>query len=185
MFRKHVTIYGVIAGAGHVRKHMVCLLNLGYDNILYLLAPGPYLSRMLIKCAFEKEILNFLYSATFIIRFYWHSLIVTSRGVSRYTMGILNEKSAVKCHFRRKHYQSKWYIYWLNTFFLYCGCPIMHVGLHAIGIRSIFYHIFAFLQENSRDKMNTGLNFRITSAIKKSPLIACSFYFVLCYFHHI
>lgn len=39
MFQKHVTIYGVIPEAGHVKEHMASLLNLDYDNTVYLSCP--------------------------------------------------------------------------------------------------------------------------------------------------
>lgn len=50
----------VIPQTGHVKKDMVCLLNLGHDNILRLsfhtLTPPPtLLRRMLLKCTFENN----------------------------------------------------------------------------------------------------------------------------------
>lgn len=61
--------------AGHVKEHMASLLNLGYDSTLYISYPQPLslsLRRMLLKCALEKETLNLLYFAVFIIRFFFY-----------------------------------------------------------------------------------------------------------------
>lgn len=41
MYKKYVITYAVIPEVGHVKEHMACFLNLGYNNILYHLCPHP------------------------------------------------------------------------------------------------------------------------------------------------